>query len=382
MVLTCIEDVHEQYKKSVPRVFREFVDTGSWTGFTYAANERVFQKVHFKQRVGVNVCHRKLTSSFLNQFISMPVALAPIGMAGIQWGGGEILAAQAAEQFGVPFCLSTMSTCSIEELDSNLVFPFCFQLYVMKDRKFTEKLIERAHATKCDTLIVTMDLQLLGQRNRDIKNGLFDPRKLIAKNLWDFAKHPRWALSMLKTSRRSFGNIVGHASGVRSLSDVYSWAHRQYDSSLTWKDIEWIRRLWGNKKLVIKGIMDPDDAVIADDVGADALIVSNHGGRQLDGTISSLEGLEGIRNRMGNGTEIWMDGGIRSGQDVLKALAFGANGVFIGRPWVYGLGADGRSGVYRVLEIIRKELDITMGFCGLTQIRNASRDILIERNKL
>jgi L-lactate dehydrogenase (cytochrome) len=310
----------------------------------------------------------------IGQDVAMPVALAPTGLAGMQHADGEILAAKAAEKFGVPFCLSTMSICSIEDVAEHTTKPFWFQLYVMKDRGFTERLIERARATKCSALVLTLDLQILGQRHKDLKNSLSAPKLTIA-NIINMMTKPRWCMGMLGTQRRTFRNIVGHATGVGNGSSPYAWIAEQIDPGLSWSDVEWIKKLWGGK-LIIKGIMDPEDARIAASVGADALIVSNHGGRQLDGAVSSIQALPGIVDAVGKDIEVWMDGGIRSGQDVLKAWALGAKGTLIGRPWLYGLGAMGEAGVTKCLEIIHKELDLTMAFTGHRDIHNVTKNIL------
>jgi L-lactate dehydrogenase (cytochrome) len=308
--------------------------------------------------------------------VAMPVALAPTGLTGMQHADGEILAARAAEAFGVPFTLSTMSICSIEDIAARTTKPFWFQLYVMKDRGFIERLIERARAARCSALVLTLDLQVLGQRHKDIKNGLSAPPKPTLANILNLMTKPRWCLGMLGTPRRTFGNIVGHAQGVGDLSSLSAWTAEQFDPSLSWADVEWIKKLWGSK-LILKGIMDPEDARLARDSGADALVVSNHGGRQLDGAPSSIAALPGIARAVGQDIEVWLDGGIRSGQDVLKAWALGARGTMIGRPFLYGLGAMGQEGVRKCLEIIHKELDITMAFCGHSNLSAVDRDILM-----
>jgi L-lactate dehydrogenase (cytochrome) len=308
--------------------------------------------------------------------VAMPVALAPTGLTGMQHADGEILAARAAEKFGVPFTLSTMSICSIEDVAANTTKPFWFQLYMMRDRKFIERLIERCKAARCSALMLTLDLQILGQRHKDLINGLTAPPKPTLANLLNLATKPRWCLGMLGTRRRGFGNIVGHVSGVADLSSLSAWTNSQFDPRLSWADVEWIRKLWGGK-LILKGILDVEDARLAADSGADALIVSNHGGRQLDGAPSSIRALAPIAEAVGARIEVWMDGGIRSGQDVLKAVALGAKATLIGRPFLYGLGAHGEQGVTQCLEIIRNELDLTMAFCGRTNIRDVDRSILL-----
>ena len=375
-LITNIEDLRVLHKKRTPKMFYDYADSGSWTESTYRANESDFQKIKFRQRVAVDMNNRTTKTTMVGQEVSMPVALAPTGLTGMQHADGEILAAQAAEKFGVPFCLSTMSICSIEDVADRTSKPFWFQLYVMKDRGFIERLIERARAAKCSALVLTLDLQILGQRHKDLKNGLTAPPKLTIKNMIDMATKPRWCLGMAMTPRRTFRNIVGHASGVGDMSSLSSWTAEQFDPSLSWADVEWIKKLWGGK-LIIKGILDEEDARLAANTGADALIVSNHGGRQLDGAVSSIQALPGIVNAVGKDIEVWMDGGIRSGQDVLKAWALGARGTLIGRAMVYGLGAMGEEGVSKALQIIHKELDVTMAFCGHTNIQNVNTNILL-----
>ncbi|MFZ4378966.1 MAG: alpha-hydroxy acid oxidase [Polynucleobacter sp.] len=374
-IITNIEDLRVLHKKRTPKMFYDYADSGSWTESTYRANESDFQKIKFRQRVAVDMNNRTTKTKMVGQEVSMPVALAPTGLTGMQHADGEILAAIAAEKFGVPFCLSTMSICSIEDVAERTTKPFWFQLYVMKDRGFIERLIERAKAAKCSALVLTLDLQILGQRHKDLKNGLTAPPKLTIANMINMATKPRWCLGMAMTPRRTFRNIVGHASGVGDMSSLASWTAEQFDPSLSWADVEWIKKLWGGK-LIIKGILDEEDARLAANSGADALIVSNHGGRQLDGAISSIAALPGIVNAVGNDIEVWMDGGIRSGQDVLKAWALGARGTMIGRPFLYGLGAMGEAGVTKCLEIIRNELDITMAHVGHRDIQNVTTDIL------
>ena len=374
-LITNIEDLRVLHKKRTPKMFYDYADSGSWTESTYRANESDFQKIKFRKRVAVDMNNRTTKTTMVGQEVLMPVALAPTGLTGMQYADGEILAAQAAEKFGVPFCLSTMSICSIEDVAERTTKPFWFQLYVMKDRSFIERLIERAKAAKCSALILTLDLQILGQRHKDLKNGLTAPPKLTIANMIDMATKPRWCLGMAMTPRKTFRNIVGHASGVGDMSSLSSWTAEQFDPSLSWADVEWIKKLWGGK-LIIKGILDEEDARLAANTGADALIVSNHGGRQLDGAVSSIQALPGIVNAVGKDIEVWMDGGIRSGQDVLKAWALGARGTMIGRPFLYGLGAMGGPGVTKCLEIIRNELDITMAHVGHRDIQNVTSDIL------
>ena len=374
--ITSIEDLRLLAKKRVPRMFYDYADSGSWTEGTYRANESDFQRIQLRQRVAVDIAKRSTRVQMIGIDAAMPVAIAPTGMTGMQHADGEILAARAAEKFGIPFTLSTMSICSIEDIAAHTSAPFWFQLYVMKDRGFVERLIERARAAKCSALMLTLDLQVLGQRHKDIRNGLSAPPKPTIANLINLATKPRWCLGMLGTKRRTFGNIVGHAQGVGDLSSLSSWTAEQFDPALTWADVEWVKKRWGGK-LILKGIMDAEDARLAADSGADALIVSNHGGRQLDGAPSSIAALPAIADAVGDRIEVWMDGGIRSGQDVLKAWALGARGTLIGRSFLYGLGAMGEAGVTRCLEIIRNELDLTMAFCGHTDLRAVDRGILL-----
>jgi len=374
-IITNIEDLRVLHQKRTPKMFYDYADSGSWTESTYRSNESDFQKIKLRQRVAVNMTNRTLETTMVGEKVTMPVALAPTGLTGMQHADGEILAAKAAEKFGVPFCLSTMSICSIEDVTERTTKPFWFQLYVMKDRGFIERLIERAKAAKCSALVLTLDLQILGQRHKDLKNGLSAPPKLTIANMIDMATKPRWCLGMAMTPRRTFGNIVGYATGVGNMASLSSWTAEQFDPGLNWDDVQWIKKLWGGK-LIIKGILDEQDARLAADSGADALIVSNHGGRQLDGAVSSIKALPGIVDAVGKDIEVWMDGGIRSGQDVLKAWALGARGTMIGRPFLYGLGAMGEAGVTKCLEIIRNEMDITMAFTGHRDIQNVTKDIL------
>ncbi|WP_457336255.1 alpha-hydroxy acid oxidase [Rhizobacter sp. P5_C2] len=374
-VITCIEDLRVLAEKRVPRMFYDYADSGSYTEGTYRANQSEFQKIKLRQRVAVDLANRSLRTQMIGVDVAMPVALAPIGMCGMQHADGEIHAARAAEKFGVPFTLSTMSIASIEDVAANTKAPFWFQLYVMKDRDFVERLIDRAKAAKCGALVLTLDLQILGQRHKDLKNGLSAPPKPTIANLINLATKPRWCMAMLGTQRRTFGNIVGHVKGVADMSSLGSWTADQFDPALSWADVEWIKKRWGGK-LILKGILDAEDARLAADTGADALIVSNHGGRQLDGALSSIEALPGIVDAVGSRIEVWLDGGIRSGQDVLKAMALGAKGTMIGRSFIYGLGAMGEAGVTKALQIIAKELDTTMAFCGKTDIRHVDRAVL------
>jgi L-lactate dehydrogenase (cytochrome) len=375
-IITEIEDLRVLAKQRVPRMFYDYADSGSYTESTYRANSDDFQKIRLRQRVAVNMENRRLRTKMVGVDVAMPVAIAPTGLTGMQHADGEILGARAAEKFGIPFTLSTMSICSIEDIAANTKAPFWFQLYVMKDRDFIERLIDRAKAARCGALMLTLDLQILGQRHKDIKNGLSTPPKPTLANLINLATKPRWCLGMLGTRRRSFGNIVGHAKGVGDLSSLSSWTAEQFDPKLNWGDVEWIKKRWGGK-LILKGILDAEDARLALDSGADALIVSNHGGRQLDGAPSSIAALPAIVDAVGSRIEVWMDGGIRSGQDVLKAWALGARGTLIGRAFLYGLGAMGEAGVTAALQIIARELDTTMAFCGHTDINTVDRRILL-----
>ena len=364
-----ISDLKNLAKKRVPKMFFDYADSGSWTESTYRSNENDFQKILLRQRVAIDMTDRTLKSQLIGQDVDLPIAIAPTGFAGMNYPNGEMLAAQACEEAGIPYTLSTMSICSIEDVASVTTKPFWFQLYVMKDRGFIKSLIERAKAAKCSALVLTFDLQILGQRHKDLKNGLSAPPKFTPQHIWQLATRPGWCMRMATTRRHNFRNIVGHASGVDDLSSLSSWTAEQFDPRLSWDDIEWIKELWGGP-LILKGILDKDDAIRAAASGADALIVSNHGGRQLDGARSSIMALPEIADAVGDQIEIHMDGGIRSGQDVLKALCLGAKGVYIGRPYLYGLGAMGKPGVSKVIEIIRKELDITMALCGERDVKN------------
>jgi len=374
--ITTIEDLRALAQRRVPRMFYDYADSGSWTERTYRANESDFAKILLRQRVAVNMEGRTTATKMVGVDVSMPVAIAPTGMTGMQHADGEILGAKAAEAFGIPFTLSTMSICSIEDIAANTTAAFWFQLYVMRDREFVARLIDRARAAKCGALVLTLDLQVLGQRHKDLKNGLSAPPKLTVPNIVNMMGKPRWCMGMLGTKRRQFGNIVGHVKGVADMSSLSEWTARQFDQSLSWADVEWVKQRWGGK-LILKGILDVEDAKLAVASGADALIVSNHGGRQLDGASSSIEALPAIVDAVGSQIEVHLDGGIRSGQDVLKAWALGARGTYIGRAFLYGLGAMGQAGVTRALEIIRNELDLTMAFCGRTSIASVDRSILL-----
>ena len=376
-IITNIEDLRVMAQKRVPRMFYDYADSGSWTEGTYRANESDFQRIKLRQRVAVNMENRSTRSTMIGQSVAMPVAIAPTGLTGMQHADGEIHGARAAKKFGIPFTLSTMSICSIEDVaQATDRHPFWFQLYVMKDRDFIERLIDRAKAANCSALVVTLDLQIIGQRHKDIKNGLSAPPKMTLANLVNIATKPGWALGMLGTQRRGFGNIVGHVKGVENMGSLSEWTAQQFDPALNWGDVEWIKKRWGGK-IILKGIQDPDDARLAVNSGADALIVSNHGGRQLDGAQSSIGALPAIVDAVGSQIEVHMDGGIRSGQDVLKARALGAKGTYIGRSFLYGLGAMGEAGVTKALEIIHKELDLTMAFCGRTDVNTVDKGILL-----
>jgi len=372
-VITSIDDLKRLYKRRVPKMFYDYCESGSYTEQTFRENTSDFEKIRLRQKVAVDMTGRTTTSTMIGQDVTMPVALAPIGMTGMQHADGEIKAARAALAFGVPFTLSTMSICSIEDVAEATGAPFWFQLYVMKDEAFVDAAIERARRAGCSALVLTLDLQIIGQRHKDLKNGLSAPPRLTLPNILNIATRPRWARDMLGTRRRSFGNIVGHAKGVGDMASLMSWTNEQFDPKLDWAKIARIRDQWGGK-LILKGILDADDARRAADFGADALIVSNHGGRQLDGALSSIRMLPPILRAVGPQTEVYMDGGIRSGQDVLKALALGAKATFIGRSFIYGLGAMGQAGVARALAVIRAELDTSMALCGVQKATDLSRD--------
>ena len=374
--ITTIEDLRVIAKKRVPRMFYDYADSGSWTEGTYRANESDFQGIKLRQRVAVNMENRSTATTMVGQRVSMPVAIAPVGLTGMQHADGEIHAARAAEKFGVPFTLSTMSICSIEDVAENTRAPFWFQLYMMKDREAMARMIDRCKAARCSALVLTLDLQVIGQRHKDLKNKLRATVIPSLGNLLDMATKPRWCLGMMGTRRHTFRNLVGHVKGVSDMKSLSSWTNEQFDPSLSWADVAWVKERWGGK-LILKGIMDAEDARLAVASGADAIVVSNHGGRQLDGAPSSISALPAIVAEVGHQIEVWMDGGIRSGQDVLKAWALGARGTMIGRAMVYGLGALGEAGVTKALQIIHKELDITMAFCGHTQIGQVNKDILL-----
>ncbi len=375
-VITCIDDLKAMYRRRTPKMFFDYCESGSYTEQTFRDNTSDFAKIRLRQRVARDLSGRVHESTMIGQKVTMPVALAPVGSTGMQTPDGEIKAARAAAAFGVPYTLSTMSICSIEDVAAHSPTPFWFQLYVMRDEDFVDAIIERARAAKCSALVLTLDLQILGQRHKDLKNGLSSPPKLTIPNLINIATKPQWALGMLQTPRRQFRNIVGHVKNVEKLSDLTAWANEQFDPKLDWGKVTRIRDQWGGK-FILKGILDADDARMAADAGADAIIVSNHGGRQLDGALSSIRMLPSIVRAVGDRTEVWMDGGIRTGQDILKALAMGAKGTMIGRSYIYGLGAMGQAGVTRALEVMQKELDITMALCGERDVRALGRHNLL-----
>ena len=377
MTITSIEDLRVLAQKRVPKMFYDYADSGSYSEGTYNANEADFQKIQFRQRVAVDMTNRTTKTKMVGHDVVMPAAIAPTGLTGMQHADGEILAAKAAEAFGIPFTLSTMSICSIEDVAEHTSAPFWFQLYFMRDHDFSKRLLDRARDAGCSALMLTLDLQILGQRHKDIKNGLSTPPKLTVKNIIDMASRPKWCMGMLGTKRRQFGNIVGHVKGVSDMSSLASWTADQFDPRLDWDDVKRIQDWWGGK-IILKGIMDEEDAEMAVKTGADALIVSNHGGRQLDGAPSSISMLPEIAKAVGEDIEVWMDGGIRQGQDILKAWALGAKGTLIGRSFLYGLGAMGEEGVAKALSILHKELDVSMALCGHRDIQNVDRAILRE----
>ncbi len=375
-VITTIEDLRQLARRRVPRMFYDYADSGSWTESTYRANEQDFQAIRLRQRVAVNMENRSQATTMVGQAVKMPIAIAPVGLTGMQHADGEILAARAAEKFGIPFTLSTMSICSIEDIAANTKAPFWFQLYMMRDRDAMVRMIERARAARCSALVLTLDLQVIGQRHKDLKNGLTAPPRPTLANILNLMMKPRWCLGMAGTKRRSFGNLVGHVKNVSDMNSLAAWTNEQFDPTLSWADVDWVKKQWGGK-LILKGIMDVEDARLAADSGADAIVVSNHGGRQLDGAPSSIAALPAIVAEVGAKLEVHLDGGIRSGQDVLKAWALGARGTYIGRAMVYGLGAMGEAGVTKALQILHKELDVTMAFCGRTRIEQVDNTILL-----
>jgi len=375
-VITNIEDLRVLAEKRVPRMFYDYADSGSWTEGTYRSNSEDFQKIKLRQRVAVNMENRTLATKMVGMDVKMPVAIAPVGLTGMQCADGEIKAAKAAEKFGIPFILSTMSICSIEDIAANTTAPFWFQLYMMRDREAMANMIERVRKAGCNALVLTLDLQVIGQRHKDLKNGLTAPPRPTIANIINLMTKPRWCLGMAGTRRHTFGNLVGHVKGVSDMNSLSAWTNEQFDPRLSWADVAWVKEKWGGK-LILKGIQDVEDAKLAVASGADAIVVSNHGGRQLDGAQSSIQALPAIVEAVGSDIEVWMDGGIRSGQDVLKAWALGARGTLIGRAMVYGLGAMGEAGVTKALQILHKELDITMAFCGHTDIQTVDKGILL-----
>ena len=375
-VITEIADLKRLYRRRVPRMFYDYAETGSWTQQTFRDNTNDFEQIRLRQRIAVDMDNRTTATEMIGQEVAMPVSIAPVGLCGMQSADGEIKAARAAEKFGIPYTLSTMSICSIEDVAAETSKPFWFQVYTLKDDDFMKRLMERAHDANCSALIITVDLQILGQRHRDLKNGLSAPPKLTPASVANMMTKVPWGLEMLGTKRRFFGNIVGHAKGVSDPSSLSSWTAEAFDPSLNWERIKELMDFWGGK-VVLKGIMEVDDAIKAAELGADAIVVSNHGGRQLDGALSSIRALEPIVKAVGDKTEVWFDSGIRSGQDVLKAVALGAKGTMIGRAMVYGLGAMGEKGVTEALKVIHKELDLSMAFCGKRDIKDVDRDILL-----
>ncbi len=374
--MTCIEDLRQVAESRVPRMFYDYADTGSWTESTYRANSADLQSILFRQRVAVNMENRSTAGAMVGEKVTMPLAIAPVGMLGMQHADGEILAAKAAKKFGVPFTLSTMSICSMEDVAEHTGAPFWFQLYLMRDRESMKRMIQRARAAGCSALMLTLDLQVIGQRHKDIKNGLSAPPRPTIANIVNLMTKPRWCMAMAATRRRSFGNIVGHVKGVENMSSLASWTNEQFDPTLSWADVDWVKEQWGGK-LILKGVMEVEDAVLAAQHGADAIIVSNHGGRQLDGAPSAIRALPAIVAAVGDKLEVWMDSGIRTGQDVLRAWALGARGMLSGRAMLYGLGAFGEAGVDKALAILHKELDISMAFCGHTRLQDVDRSILV-----
>jgi L-lactate dehydrogenase (cytochrome) len=375
-VITTIDDLKRLHKRRTPKMFYDYCESGSWTEQTFRENTSDFDQLRLRQRIAVDMTNRATASQMIGQDVAMPVALAPVGLTGMQRADGEIKAARAAEKFGVPFTLSTMSICSIEDVAEHTEKPFWFQLYVMRDEDYVDDIIERAKRANCSALVLTLDLQILGQRHKDLKNGLTAPPKLTPTVIADLATKWTWGLEMLRTPRKSFGNIVGHAKGVENMNSLSSWTAEQFDPRLDWEKVRILKKKWGGK-LILKGILDAEDAKMAAEVGADAIVVSNHGGRQLDGALSSIKMLPSIVAAVGDKVEIHMDSGIRSGQDVLKALALGAKGVMIGRAYIHGLGAMGEQGVTTALEVIQKELDITMALCGRRDVKDLDRDVLL-----
>lgn len=367
-----ISDLKKLARRRVPKMFFDYADSGSWTESTYRANEDDFREITLRQRIAVDMSDRSTATQMIGQDVAMPLALAPTGFCGMQHADGEILAAQAAEEAGIPFTLSTMSICSIEDVAENTSKPFWFQVYMLRDRDFMANLIERAKAAGCSALVLTLDLQIMGQRHKDLRNGLSAPPKFTPKHIWQMATSPAWCLGMAGTKRHTFGNVVGHAKNVSDLTSLSSWTAEQFDPRLSWKDVEWVKERWGGP-MILKGILDTEDAKSSLDCGADAIIVSNHGGRQLDGAPSGIRVLSEIVDAVGDKVEIHLDGGIRSGQDILKSMCLGAKGTYVGRPYLYGLGAMGKKGVSKMIEILHKELDVTMALCGERRVADLDR---------
>ncbi len=379
-IITCIDDLKRLYKRRVPKMFYDYCESGSYTEQTFRENSTDFQKIRLRQKVAVDMSGRSTETTMIGGPVAMPVALSPVGLAGMQWADGEIKAARAAKAFGVPFTLSTMSICSIEDIAAHTKAPFWFQLYVMRDEDFVDGAIERARKAGCSALVLTLDLQILGQRHKDLKNGLSAPPRLTLPNILNMMTKPAWSMAMLGTSRRTFGNILGHVKGVENMTSLMHWTNEQFDPKLDWSKVARIRDQWGGK-LILKGINDPEDARIAADFGADAIIVSNHGGRQLDGALSPIRMLPSVMRAVGDDVEVHLDSGIRSGQDVFKALALGAKSTFVGRSFIYGLGAMGQAGVTKALEVIQRELDITMALTGVQKIADIGpQHILVPRD--
>ncbi|WP_295313989.1 alpha-hydroxy acid oxidase [Roseobacter sp.] len=374
--ITNINDLKRIYERRVPRMFFDYTESGSWTEQTFRENTSDFEKIRLRQRVAVDMTGRSTAGTMIGEEVSMPVALAPVGITGMQCADGEMKAARAAEKFGVPFTLSTMSINSIEDVAGFTNKPFWFQLYMMRDTDYISRLIQRAKDAKCSALVLTLDLQILGQRHKDLKNGLSAPPKLTMKSIANLATKWSWGIEMMTAKRREFGNIVGHVDGISDPTSLSAWAAESFDPSLDWNKVAKLKEEWGGK-IIIKGILDAEDAKMAAETGADAIIVSNHGGRQLDGALSSIRMLPSILDAVGDQVEVHLDGGIRSGQDVLKALAMGAKGTYIGRAFIYGLGAMGQKGVTKALEIIHKELDTTMALCGETKVADLGRHNLL-----
>lgn len=374
--MTCIEDLRQLARRKVPRAFFDYADGGSYNEETLRANRTDLEAIRLRQRVLVDVSSRNLATTVVGQEIAAPFALAPVGLTGMQHGDGEILAAQAANEAGIPYILSTMSICSIEDVAKATGKPFWFQLYVIHDRDFTKDILERAKVAKCNVLVLTVDLQVLGQRHRDIRNGMTVPPEIRVKNIIDIASKPAWAWSILKGKRKTFGNLAGHVKNMGNINQLAQWTNQQFDPALNWKDVEWIKKIWPGK-LIIKGILDPEDARIAVKLGADAIVVSNHGGRQLDGALSSISALPNVVDAVGSDIEVLFDSGIRTGADILRALGLGARACLIGRAYIYGLGAGGKAGVAKAIDILKNELSVAMALTGTNSVREIVRDVIV-----